>query len=353
MAVTGRLLKTAKDLISIESVKSRPEKLKECIAYAKKFFKGQNVRFQEFEFAEKPSIVVTAKRRKNAGLFFLIHLDVVEAEKRQFKPAVKKGMLFGRGSGDMKTNAAIAMHAFKETFANHSVGLIITTDEEIGGFNGAEKIAGKVKPEFVIGTEPTQNGVVVKEKGILLLKIKASGKAAHGSRPWLGENAIEKLMKDLQAIGKLFKKASARNYWIPTMNIGKISGGDAANKVPDSAKALVDIRFTENFRKKEFLGKLKRLKIDFEILENEPLMETKKSNYFVQKLARIHSRNSGRKIHAIKENGASDGRFFSARGIPTVMLGIPCLSIHGSEESINVSEIQKIYKTYREIAEQF
>jgi len=353
MAKTEDVLKLAKDLIKIESVKTKPEKLQETIDYVKKFLKTEKASIREFNFAKKPSIIVTPKGKTNASLFFLIHLDVVEAEKSQFKPVVKHGKLYGRGAGDMKTNAAIALQVFKETYKNHSVGLIITTDEEMGGFSGAKKLSTKIMPKLVIGTEPSGNGIVVKEKGILWLKIMAIGKSCHSSRPWLGKNAIDSLISDLQKIKKFFRKVNAKNHWNPTVNIGLISGGDTPNKVPDKAEATIDIRYTERFNVSEFLKKLKSLGIDFKVLEKEPLMINQKNNPYILKLLRTFSKNSGRNAKLVSEDGASDGRFFTQLKTPAVMLGIPCLTIHGKEENIKISEIQKYYKTYKEIADQF
>lgn len=352
MAKVNEIVRTASGLIAIESVKARPEKLKQAIDYVKGFLKGEKVELQEFCFNEKPSLIVTPKGKKNAKLFFLIHLDVVEAEPKQFKPFVRNGKLFGRGSADMKASAAIALHVFKElSHARHSVGLIATTDEEIGGINGAGMLAGKVRPEFIIGTEPTEGHITIKHKGTLWLKIIEAGKACHGSMPWLGENAIEKLIARLHEIKALFKETTPKDRWKPTINIGAINGGDAPNRVPDRAEAKLDIRFAEGFDAKAFLKKLKKKGIKFEVIDQGGMLATSEGNELVKKLQAIYGKQLGKLPALSKEHGASDGKFFA--GVPCVMLGLPGWNYHGLNEFIKLKDIPSIYKTYREFAEEF
>ncbi|NIU59932.1 MAG: peptidase dimerization domain-containing protein, partial [Phycisphaerae bacterium] len=78
-------------------------------------------------------------------------------------------------------------------------GVMITADEEIGGANGARQALKEIKAEFCIALDGGGlNKIVIKEKGIVKLKLIARGKTAHGARPWLGENAIENLINDYQ-----------------------------------------------------------------------------------------------------------------------------------------------------------
>ena len=76
-------------------------------------------------------------------------------------------------------------------------GIIITADEEIGGANGARQALKEIKAAFCVALDGgSLKKIVIKEKGIVRLKLVARGKTAHGARPWLGENAIEKLIED-------------------------------------------------------------------------------------------------------------------------------------------------------------
>jgi acetylornithine deacetylase/succinyl-diaminopimelate desuccinylase-like protein len=90
--------------------------------------------------------------------------------------------------------------------------------------------------------------IVQKEKGIIWIRLEAQGAAAHGSRPWEGINAIERLMEALRNIKTLFADPHTNHpddHWVPTINIGHIEGGQSVNKVPSNAAATCDIRYTE------------------------------------------------------------------------------------------------------------
>ena len=81
----------------------------------------------------------------------------------------------------------------------------MTGDEETGGFNGAAKALAHIRAEFCIALDGGDTGrIITREKGILRIQAAASGKSAHGSRPWLGKNAIEILMADLARLKPLF-----------------------------------------------------------------------------------------------------------------------------------------------------
>lgn len=95
----------------------------------------------------------------------------------------------------------------------------------------------------------------LKTKGAYHLKLISSGIASHGSTPWNGKNALDNLLKTIENLRKYFPYIDNENIpedkWIPTMNIGKISGGKSTNVVCDYAELCIDIRFTENLNKEK------------------------------------------------------------------------------------------------------
>ena len=71
-----------------------------------------------------------------------------------------------------------------------------------------------------------------------------SGRAAHGSTPWLGDNAVLKAIDVFRRIETLpFSRESSELFDRPSINLGRINGGDALNKVPDECTMVVDIRY--------------------------------------------------------------------------------------------------------------
>ena len=118
------------------------------------------------------------------------HIDVIEAEEKQFQPYIKDGKMYGRGAVDMKAGVAAFMVAaaqLKDRDLTTRVMLQIVPDEEIGGINGTKYLTENgYLGDFIICGEPTNMGIAIQSKGVLQLDITVQGKSAHGSRPWEG-----------------------------------------------------------------------------------------------------------------------------------------------------------------------
>ena len=81
-------------------------------------------------------------------------------------------------------------------------------------------------------------------KGVLVMRIEVHGRAAHSSTPWLGDNAVLKAIDVFRAIESLpFSRESSELFDRPSINLGRIDGGDALNKVPDQCTMAVDVRY--------------------------------------------------------------------------------------------------------------
>ena len=341
-----KIIQLTTDLIKIQTTKDKPEELKKCISFVAKQLpkhlyvtKGIN--------NGKPYITATVKKTKKPKLLITGHLDVVEAEPEQFKPKIKNGKIYGRGSADMKSGAAIAIQIIKEE-KEKDIGIMLTTDEEIGGEEGVGYLSKQWNPELVIVTEPSDKKIAIKNKGVLWLKIKTKGKAAHGSEPWNGENAIDKLLEKYLQIKKLFPKPN-KEKWQVTMNLGMIKAGQAYNQVPDEAELRLDIRYTEKDDPDKILRKIKKIKdIKVEVAQKQPIRNTAEKNPYMQKLKQAAQKITKQKIEFKKETGASDTRYFASKGITTADFGPAGKNLHGKNEFVIVKSIEDIYKILKE-----
>jgi succinyl-diaminopimelate desuccinylase len=219
-------------------------------------------------------------------------------------------------------------------------GVIITADEEIGGANGAQQALKEVKAEFCIALDGgSLKKIVVKEKGIVKLKLIARGKTAHGARPWLGENAIENLIDDYQVLKNHFD-LSAPDHWHRTLNFSRIEAGKASNQVPDHAEALFDIRYTENDDMEAiFQNTQAEIKGELVVEKKEPLFEGGDSPY-LDLLLKI-AKNTAIGF----EHGASDARFLSAHGIKGIVWGADGdMSQHSADEHVNIASLNQLYE---------
>ena len=177
------------------------------------------------------------------------HLDVVPGRPGQFEPRVEGDRLVGRGAYDMKGALAamlLALHDLRDA-AEVRVRLGVVPDEE--SEEEAERGSDQLVREgfvgdFVITGEPTDMHIGIQAKGVLAIRLEVNGRAAHGATPWLGENAILKALDVFRAIESLpFARQSSELFDRPSINLGRILGGDALNKVPDTCVIDVDIRY--------------------------------------------------------------------------------------------------------------
>src|SRR4051794_13444375 len=98
--------------------------------------------------------------------------------------------------------------------------------------------------EFAITGEPTGLHVGVQAKGVLACRIVVRGRAAHGSTPWLGDNAVLKAIDVFRRIETLpFSRESSELFDRPSINLGRIIGGGALNKGPHFCVMGIDVRY--------------------------------------------------------------------------------------------------------------
>ena len=178
------------------------------------------------------------------------HLDVVPGHPEQFSPRIEDGRLFGRGAYDMKSALAAMMLAVADLAGDIDgveVELVVVPDEERSdpGENCTEMLVRDgLRADFVVCGEPTDMHVGVQAKGVLMVRVDVGGTAAHGATPWLGDNAVLRAVDLFRRIEALpFAAESAPLFERPSINLGRIQGGDAVNKVPDLCRMDVDVRY--------------------------------------------------------------------------------------------------------------
>jgi succinyl-diaminopimelate desuccinylase len=342
------LLGLTRELIRFRSVHTDPAEIIRCADFVQAFLSAHGIGFRRFDSAGVPSILVMPQG-DYAPVLLMAHIDVVDGPEAIFEPREKDGRLYGRGSVDDKYAVALALVLLRRQLerlraagrdqSDLSFGVLITGDEEIGGANGAGHVLAKIKTDFGIALDGGGlDKIVVKEKGLLRLRLVARGRAVHGSRPWLGENAIENLMADYARL-KPFFQASAPEHWHRTLNLGIISGGRAVNQVPDRAEALLDIRFTEEDDVDRLLAEMAAaVRGELVVERRDPLFLGGQSPYLETLLAL----SPGTRIGA--EHGASDARYLSARGIPGIVWGADGdRSQHADDEHVDIRSVQRLF----------
>jgi succinyl-diaminopimelate desuccinylase len=257
--------------------------------------------------------------------------------------------LYGRGSIDDKYAVALSLvllNAFVEKQrqrgggqADVPFGILITADEEIGGRHGARAALKRLRTDFCVALDGGNlKKIVVKEKGIMHLRLIARGTAAHAARPWLGENAIEKLIDDYRRIKPFFEE-TAPDHWHRTCNFSRFQAGNSTNQVPDRAEAFFDIRYTENDDMDGLVEQM-QLAVEGELIveKKEPLFSGGRSAYLDLLLQVCPETAVG------SEHGASDARHLSEHGIPGIVWGAEGeMSQHTADEHILIDSIEALY----------
>jgi succinyl-diaminopimelate desuccinylase len=294
--------------------------------------------------------VATFKGDSDPEIMLNGHLDVVPAPVKDFTPRVKGSRLYGRGSGDMKAGCAAmieVMRYFAEQDKKPSLGLMLTADEEIGGFNGVGYLVGNknYRPGLAIIPDGgvDLSTLVINEKGVLHLKVVAKGKAAHGSRPFNGENAVDKLIDIYTRLRKDLPHIK-QNEWKNSMSLGVIQGGEATNKVPDYAEMKLDIRFIDRKEKNKILTIVERVAPGYEILAQASPLVQDKNNKYVKAYKEVAEKRTQKSIQFQRSEGASDARFFSEVGTPVISTKINCANIHGDNEWVDIRELVRFYE---------
>jgi len=171
---------------------------------------------------------------------FSTHYDCVPPF---FESRLENGKLYGRGSCDAKGILAAQVAAAERLRAagERRVGLLFVVGEERGSDGAAVANTTPAGSRFLINGEPTDNRLGTGTGGVLRLRLRASGRAAHSATPEQGESAIDKLIDALialRSIGLPSDAALGSTYY----SIGLIEGGIAPNVISPSASAEVLFR---------------------------------------------------------------------------------------------------------------
>src|SRR6201985_2757796 len=294
----------AERLISYDT--SRPEEIVAAAGFVKGWLESRDIEVRHHDHNGLPVLVaeVGPSAEDLPCVVFHGHLDVVPGRREQYEPRVDGDKLFGRGAYDMKGALAAMMCALKDVERQERVRV------RLGGGLGAT---------FAITGEPTDLHIGVEAKGVLAMSIEVHGRAAHSSTPWLGDNAVLKAVDVSRAIESLpFSRESSEVFDRPSINLGRIQGGDAINKVPDECRMSVDIRFLPGQEPDEILEQIASIpECDVTKTFVFPPVSVPRANPYVRALREAVARSiPDKEVMSVGRDGASDAVAFMAAGVP-------------------------------------
>jgi succinyl-diaminopimelate desuccinylase len=284
------------------------------------------------------------------------HLDVVPGHREQFDPRVDGDRLYGRGAYDMKGALAAMLTTTAAMREQERVrvrlGIVGDEESEEEADRGSDHLVdGGFVGDFAITGEPTDLQIGVEAKGVLALRLEVSGTAAHGATPWLGDNAVLKAHDVFRSIESLpFARHSSELFDRPSINLGRIVGGDALNKVPDRCAIDVDIRYLPDQDPQTVLEQVRSLPdVEVSALFTRPPAVVDRDSPFVLGLGEAASAHHAGEPMSVGRDGASDAVSFLRVGVPAVEFGPAGEGHHGPAEWVSISSL----RAYRQTLEQF
>ena len=362
MDSTIRLLK---DLIAIDSVNPSlvPGASGEnaiARALAEEFRRlGFDTHIQEAA-ADRPNVVgILNGRRPGRSLMFCGHIDTVGVGgmTRPFDPAERGGRIYGRGSQDMKGGVA-AMIGATQVIAESGgldAGQIIlacVVDEEHASI-GADALVTQWHADAAVVTEPTELAVAVAHKGFEWIEIETEGRAAHGSRPRDGRDAILRMGRVLNELEQLdHELQSGRMHTLvgsASLHASLIEGGRELSSYPDRCSLQLERRTIpgeqEGSGAREVDRILERLRSRDAEFQAASRMTFSRPPYELSPthelpIALVAAAGAaGVQAQTIGMSFWTDAAILGAAGIPSVLFGPTGAGLHGLEEWVDIQSV--------------
>ncbi len=376
-----RIVELSKQLIEIPSVTGEEKAVME---HTRSLLEDMRVHVEVYGSEDRPIIYACLNPEAEKQLIFNGHLDVVQIAKpdawtkEPWKPIVEDGVLYGRGSSDMKASCAVMIHLLeilKNLDLPISVGVHLVPDEEKGASAGSKVLVDMIetgelrRPDYVVIGEQSNLQVRVAERGMFGYQIKFFGRAAHTAASRVsGINAIAKASKGVLALEHHIDKF---HEWIghPMQSVNIIQGGVITNQVPAECTITVDRRLiigetaddvvaevTEDLAKAgegdpdwswEFIAP-KDENCDWVYT---PANYTSPESELGQAFMKAVKNALGQKPELYATwAGSTDGRLYRQIGIQTIGFGPIGAGAHGPDEFVFIDSLVKTAKVWVAVA---
>jgi succinyl-diaminopimelate desuccinylase len=383
-----------------------PGDTREIADFVQGYLAEAGISTQRFEPVEgRVSLIARVGVGRGRTLAFNGHLDVVppgDLANWQVDPyggEVRNGKIWGRGAADMKSKvaAAIVVARVLQELGAPLPGdwmLMLVPDEETGGQHGTRWLVeqGVVHPDAAIVGEGAGRHFGVANKGMLGVNLKVRGRSAHGSRPFEGDNAVERLaavlphlheverwepllpaqVHEIIELSRPFHEDNARKRKVPverylwslshtTVNVGRFCGGVQRNIVADGAMAELDLRYPPGVTGDEVRGRLEAAVgilnapgLSMEVVHDfEPFYESLDAE--IVQVARNALRTVGvaEDPRPVFKASVNDCRHLKRAGIPSVVLGHDGSGGHVPNEHCGIDELIQTACLYMAVAHEF
>lgn len=309
----------------------------------------------------RPSVVVRARGRGGGRTLMLCgHLDTVTTggmTHEPLEPRVEGDRLYGRGAYDMKAGLAAALVACRDAAARGLAGDVVVAavaDEEHASL-GIQEVLRTVGADAAVVTEPTESRIAAAHKGFVWIDVHVPGRAAHGSRPHLGDDAIIKAGPLLTGLGELDVALGAHEH--PLLGRGSvhaslIEGGEERSSYPARCTVSLERRTlpgeTAAAVEAEIAALLPAGASQQTLLVREPF----EADVDGELVALLRAETPGDPA-VVGVSYWADAAFIAAAGIPTVLYGPGGEGAHAAEEWVSIAETEAVARTLTRVACRF
>ncbi len=307
----------------------------------------------------RPNVIATA-RGSGGGRALLLnaHMDTVGVDTMEapFDARVEDGRLYGRGSYDMKGSLAailvVAAEA-KRLALRGDVVVAAVADEEVASIGTESLVASGRRFDAAVVAEPTELDVAIAHKGFAGFEIETRGRAAHGSRPDLGEDAIVRMAPVLTRLDELASRLLAspthRLLGSGSVHASLIVGGQEFSSYPERCLLTGERRTLPDDSLEDVERELVAIAGDsahrlgvsrrpFEVAEEEEIVQL------------VHG-HAGTDLIGVPF--WTDAALVAASGVPTVVFGPHGEGAHAAVEWVDVASVERCAEVLLSVARDF
>ena len=368
-----QIVNLTKQMVEIPSITGRTEESLRVLDLASKYLDNQNITSKTFNSNGIVSRIWGDKNTlMNPKLLLSGHIDVVDAPTNQFVPKIDSGKIYGRGSGDMKGHVASMLAAYKkyleETNSSKGISILLTSDEEVGGFNGARYVVEKwnLRPSLVFIPDGEYDfNLVDSQKAPHHFHVRAVSEAGggHVSKAFMIDNPVNKILNVYTEMRKKYSLATPEDDWKSTFEMSVIISGNgqkekttnSANQIAEWAEAWFAWRWPLEVeidgKKATYKSGLKDLrslakKHGITILKDghgfgEGCYTNPEAN-FVSDWKKIIEPVVERKVKFQHMHGATDGRHFYKYGSDVLVTSATTSGAHSDHENVDIDSLVKL-----------
>ncbi|MCK5898317.1 MAG: succinyl-diaminopimelate desuccinylase [Methylococcales bacterium] len=317
------------------------------------------------------------RRGDSEPLFvFLGHTDVVPTgdinlwDSPPFKPTLKDGMLYGRGTADMKGGIACFVTAVERFISQHpdhkgSIALMMTSDEEGCAVNGVVKMVEVLeqrgeKIDWCLVGEPSSEkeiGDVIKvgRRGSLCANLKIHGTQGHVAYPHKADNPIHRFAPALKALTEEAWDQGNEFFPATSLQISNINSGTGAeNIIPATVDVQFNLRFSTELTAEVIKKRVHKILDAYEFtydlewrLSGNPFLTSEGA--LVKAAEKAIKKVTDTTTLKETSGGTSDGRFIAPTGAQIIELGHLNATIHQINECIPVADLEVLSATYEQL----